>query len=189
MVSTCPHLVTDLKKNWTLWHRDLFKRSEFFLWDAAFCDPSLFAYGETAHSLLLLWNYQQALLGIHVHTHLSWHTYTTVPPGTMHGNGAAGTWELTSPNQHTAFHNTRPLVWVFWGLRCSRVSPRWFMFASTSCLEIQHVWVVWGLSDLLGCRNSDRKPRWVMICYKSLGEILVFTFIQWKVSHRCRPAA
>lgn len=106
----------------------------------------------------------------------------------MHGNGAAGTRERTSPNCHTAFHNTRPLVWVFGGLRCSRVSPRWFVFASTSCLEIQHVWVVWGLSDLLGCRNSDRKPRWVMICYKTSGEILVFTFIQWKVSHRCRPA-
>ena len=123
-------------------------------------------------------------------------------------------WTCPSPNWQTAFQNNHLInchpnqywlcvltvgwfvlwsliisfVWVLWGSKCSCVSPRWFVFASTSYLEIQTSWVLWGLSDFLGHRNSDHKPWWVMTCYRSLGEVLVFTFTQWKVSHRCRPS-
>lgn len=105
MVS-CPHLLAiDLKKNWTLWYWELFKGSEFILEDVAFRDPSLFTYRETAHSFLLLLNYQWAVVSVHEHIHFSLHIYTTVTLGTMPTVG--DTRGHTSPNQETAFPDNR----------------------------------------------------------------------------------
>lgn len=85
------------------------------------------------------------------------------------------TWGHTSPNQQTAFPDNRlitchtnqhwlcvltvgwlfPLefyyfIWVFRGLKCSWISPRWFVFACTSCLGMRPIWVNWRFSDHLG---------------------------------------
>lgn len=200
MVS-CPHLLAiDLKKNWTLWYWELFKRSEFILEDVAFCDPSLFTYRETAHSFLLLLNYQRAVVSVHEHIHFSLHIYTTVTLGTMptvgtHGDTHLQTNKLLSQiivsllvtptntdcvfwllDDYFPWNFIISFVWVFWGLKRSWISPRWFVFACTSCLGIRPIWVNWRFSDHLGSEIWTIHDCEWWLCYKSSGEIFGLYF-------------
>lgn len=209
MVS-CPHLLAiDLKKNWTLSYRDLFKGSESILEDVAFHDPSLLIYRETAHSFLLLLNYQQAVLSIHVHIHFSLHLSTAVSLGTLPAAGTHGNTQLQTNKLLSKIiislivipTNTDWAFWLlgvhlpwnfilfefFWELKCSWMSPRWLVFASAGGLEITPVWVIWCFSDHLGSEiQTISHCEWWLVTNPQ-GRYLVFTSTPWKVSHRCKP--
>lgn len=55
------------------------------------------------------------------------------------------------------------LIWALYGFTCSWVSPRWFVFASSCCLEMPPTQAVWGFSDYMGSMNSGHKPLWVLL--------------------------
>lgn len=68
------------------------------------------------------------------------------------------------------------LIWTLYGFTCSWVSPRWFVFASSCCLEMPPTQAVRGFSDYMGSMNSGHKPLWVLTCYQSSGGIFAFYF-------------
>lgn len=209
MVS-CPHLLAiDLKKNWTLWYWELFKGSEFILEDVAFRDPSLFTYRETAHSFLLLLNYQRAVVSVHEHIHFSLHIYTTVTLGTMptvgtHGDTHLQTNKLLSQIIVSLLVTPTNTDCVFWLLDdyfpWNFIISFEFFEASNAVESLQDglcllVLVVWG------CDQSEWTDVFQTILVLKFGpyttvsddfvrnpqgRFLVCTFTQWKASCKCK---